>query len=487
MIISFVPSESQSENVTRVYVPVVSNSAYGAVYSRSQGQVVTGPPVGGPLAREWDELDENGRTQLHRAAMRKDAEQVSALLFAGSQVSVRDGAGHDALYYGVHGKSPEVVRLLLQYGADVNAKDPEGRSPLHLAVSSISSKEDGSLVDLLLNKGADNSSQDAQGNTPLHLLLSQESHEGSHWTRNKPLERLMKSNPNVNAVNHAGLTPLHMLLERPATSTSLVRLADILKAGARPTIPFPDQRLPVEAYLKRWNGELTSRYPDGNFGCFSHVRRVLAQFFIAGADPHAKMASGMPFVLYYFGSPLFRSDFPQVGDENFAVFLCRVADPHVVGPDGNNLLHEIIKQGNKATRWRMSPTSIFESLLNKGADPNVRNHAGQTPLQLLHRLENLDISQITAYSSTLIAHGADPLLLVIGLAKRLGTECTDNVRTLWRGWEEAWTAVSWSDARRGMVGWELDCLTAESAQRVRRVLYVKLANKTSGRPEEPDG
>jgi ankyrin repeat protein len=440
--------------------------------------------------------------------MRKDAEQVSALLFAGSQVSVRDRTGHDALYYGVHGNSPEVVRLLLQYGADVNAKDPEGRSPLHLAVSSISSKEDGYLVDLLLNKGADNSSQDAQGNTPLHLLLSQESHEGSRWTTNKPLQRLMKSNPNVNAVNHAGLTPLHMLLERPATDTSLGRLADILKAGASPTIPFPDQRLPVEAYLKRWNdalaGHSSLRY---SYTSRQDVLRVLAQFFNAGADPNANMSSRIPFVLHYFGSALFRSFAPAVREEQFAAFLCRIADPHVVGPDGNSLLHEIIKQDNKPARGRPSPGSIFESLLKKGADPNLRNHAGQTPFKLLHQLKSLNISQITEYGSTLMTHGADPLLLdasglcdffdaasnkkvsmswlgtlvrtqaLIGLAKRLGTECTDNVRTLWRGWEEAWSAVSWSDARRGMVGWELDCLTAESAQRVRRVLYVKLANK----------
>ncbi|GLG94494.1 Ankyrin repeat and KH domain-containing protein mask [Gryllus bimaculatus] len=75
-----------------------------------------------------------GRNALHLAAAGGHADVVAALLLAGCDVNVTDGAGCTALQHAAADGHLEVVRQLIQHGADVNHQDSvHGNTALHEA------------------------------------------------------------------------------------------------------------------------------------------------------------------------------------------------------------------------------------------------------------------------------------------------------------------------------------------------------------------
>ncbi|MFO0599997.1 MAG: ankyrin repeat domain-containing protein [Myxococcaceae bacterium] len=102
----------------------------------------------------------------------------------------------------------EAVRALLEAGAAVDARDADGRTALHSAVM----VNELAIVELLLRAGADPSAADAVGDVPLHFAAQ-------HPARLPVLRLLLARAPQVvNAVGGAGLTPLHVAVDRKFTA-----------------------------------------------------------------------------------------------------------------------------------------------------------------------------------------------------------------------------------------------------------------------------
>ncbi|EWZ86563.1 hypothetical protein FOWG_10125 [Fusarium oxysporum f. sp. lycopersici MN25] len=82
-----------------------------------------------------------------------------------NQRDVKDGksALHWAFYYKQH----SAIRLLIEHGANVNEKDPEGWTPLIQAIC----EKNEDLVWLLIKKGAQVDQKDAKGWLPLHYAI----------------------------------------------------------------------------------------------------------------------------------------------------------------------------------------------------------------------------------------------------------------------------------------------------------------------------
>ena len=78
---------------------------------------------------------EDGKTELHRAVINRNVEEVKSLLSDGAAVNVKDNFGNDPLHYAATEGILEPVTMLLQFGAHVNSRGRLGRSPLHLAVA----------------------------------------------------------------------------------------------------------------------------------------------------------------------------------------------------------------------------------------------------------------------------------------------------------------------------------------------------------------
>lgn len=198
-----------------------------------------------------NEQDNDGKTQLHRAAISKDMEQVERLLFAGIAVDIKDRVGNEPLHYGVIADEPEIVKLLLRFGANVNAKGQLGCSPLHLAVS----HKD--IVNALLQEGANVSRQDDKGDTPLHLALSIP--PGCPTYNCAVIDALLQSRADVNLANEAGITPFLKLLDQPYDFQNMMShgrtihnyMISFLESGASVTKSSPDNETPLQIFLSR--------------------------------------------------------------------------------------------------------------------------------------------------------------------------------------------------------------------------------------------
>jgi ankyrin repeat protein len=73
--------------------------------------------------------------------------------------------GRTCLHFAVVKKNADFLRWLVEVGADVNATDDEGNTPLHLAVYS---RQDSPLIWLLV-LGTNANARNHQGMTPLHV------------------------------------------------------------------------------------------------------------------------------------------------------------------------------------------------------------------------------------------------------------------------------------------------------------------------------
>ncbi|KAM4710460.1 ankycorbin isoform 2-T2 [Discoglossus pictus] len=112
-------------------------------------------------------LDSEGKTALHLAAMKGNAECLRVMLTHGVDVSAQDTAGHSALHVAVKNNHIECVKRLLQAKCPVDCVDNAGKTCLHYAAAN------GSIpaVQLLTEQKCPLNIKDSDGNTPLLLSV----------------------------------------------------------------------------------------------------------------------------------------------------------------------------------------------------------------------------------------------------------------------------------------------------------------------------
>uniref|UniRef100_A0A668ASN0 Uncharacterized protein n=1 Tax=Myripristis murdjan TaxID=586833 RepID=A0A668ASN0_9TELE len=134
-----------------------------------------------------------------------------------------DGEDHQtALHLCVRYAIPPAIQMLANYGAEINVMDRKGMTPLHMASGML----DTDTTACLIRHGANvNMVSLHSGNTPLHLAAL------AATTRNRKtlendfscLSELLEHGANPDAVNNAGMTPLH-----EACSSGNEALVDLL-------------------------------------------------------------------------------------------------------------------------------------------------------------------------------------------------------------------------------------------------------------------
>lgn len=159
----------------------------------------------------------------------------------------------------------EIVRLLLRRKADPNFVNKDNRAPLHGAVS----RGHRDVAIILLDAGADPDPLDGERWTPLHRATTQGMvkvvdtllKHGADVNRRTPakdtalhmavaypemVRKLLKCNPELDAVNYSGLTPLHRaVMERCVETVKLL----VKKDSDLISIPDEDGYTPLHTSI----------------------------------------------------------------------------------------------------------------------------------------------------------------------------------------------------------------------------------------------
>ena len=254
--------------------------------------------------------------------------------------------------------------------------------PLHRAVSN------GSLgsVKRCLAEGYNPNSYEWFGWTPLQLAL------GGDW---KIIDALLVAGADPNGLCRSG----DPLICNAASSRKVAAVELLLGAGADPNARDRNGETPL------------ARVVDENklFG-----RRIFRSLLAAGADPNAKNKNGdsaLAVAVRNFDDGTAKILLEAGADPNAGAPLCEAArlrnfvaveallgagaDPNVKNTNGDSPLHFAVRNFGR---------EIVELLLDAGADPNAKGSNGKTPLYEASRARHWSISEL------LLDAGAEPAL-----------------------------------------------------------------------------
>ena len=144
-----------------------------------------------------------GKTALHEACARCDANAIEQLVAAGADTKAvtakvdsddsEEGLTPLLILCGMSGATIDAVDSLLDWGADAKATDKRGRTVLHVAVEA-------EIVKILMDVGADPMASDEDGNMPLHEAARAGKHEIARELRGL----------GYSAQNKKGMCPIHV-------------------------------------------------------------------------------------------------------------------------------------------------------------------------------------------------------------------------------------------------------------------------------------
>lgn len=354
----------------------------------------------------------NGETPLTMAAFGGHKAMVELLLSHGADVNAKGGSGETALHQTAKHGFQAVTEVLLTNHASVNALNNDGASPLFLAASSGQLK----IVQMLLAAGANPNLKDVRGLTPLNYAIAAGSPE--------VVKALLAARTEVNTEDSFGRTPLShaaekndptlvkLLLDAKADPNggtfdapifSAIKLGDtntlelLLRAGANPNLAGAFN-LPVSrstADFSNHAGHLTPLWMAIYLDQFPAVKTLLKY----KADPNDSETDGRPLLFSVLANtnmlealldagakvdPVSAEEsqwtpLGAVANQNNApaveILLKHGADPNVRNRNGVTPLHWAAS--------RPADGKIFELLLANKADPNVRSNDGITPLDLI--------------------------------------------------------------------------------------------------------
>uniref|UniRef100_A0A2R5LDL0 Poly [ADP-ribose] polymerase n=2 Tax=Ornithodoros turicata TaxID=34597 RepID=A0A2R5LDL0_9ACAR len=292
--------------------------------------------------------------QLLEAAKAGDLEVVKKLVAANSDiVNCRDVDGRQStpLHFAAGYNRVSVVEHLLQQGADVHAKDKGGLVPLHNACSYGHYE----VADLLVRHGASVNVSDLWKFTPLHEATAKGKYD--------IVKLLLKHGADPNKKNRDGHTALDLVKEGDQDVADLLRGdAALLDAAKKGNLARVMKLLTPE--------NINCRDSQGRNSTPLHLAAGYNNFEVAelllenGADVNAQDKGGL--------IPLHNAS--SYGHLDIAALLIKY-NTVVNATDrwGFTPLHEAAQKGR---------TQLCALLLAHGADSAMKNHEGQTPLDI---------------------------------------------------------------------------------------------------------
>ncbi|ERF74980.1 hypothetical protein EPUS_08521 [Endocarpon pusillum Z07020] len=342
-------------------------------------------------------FNEDGQTALHLAAM-QDEYLTRNVLGHGFDVNVCNLDGETPLMCAVNVENLETVTLLLKSHADVNAADNKQQTCLHLAASK--NKSD-SITQLLLRRNADTELVDETGLTPLLVAA---------FNGNDVVTRqLLKHGAKHQAIEPGGFTALHYAAMQ-ANHAFMSRLLDPKGPDfeafyepsiySLPTNPSRDTIFKRRVLIVR----MLLEHGADIHACIKgftplQIAAVTAQEMIVNILlEKGASAQGVTVICGYWGlSPetvkllLERGADLKATDMRWnkpaLTWHAEVGSPatlEVLLQHGASVHHQDV-QGSSALHYASANarTESVKLLLEAGADPNVQDLEGKTPLTRL--------------------------------------------------------------------------------------------------------
>ncbi|XP_005102534.2 E3 ubiquitin-protein ligase MIB1 [Aplysia californica] len=142
-----------------------------------------------------------GHTALQAASQNGHIEVIKVLIKHDVNMEVEDKDGDRAVHHAAFGDEPAVIELLHRGGADLNARNKRRQTPLHIGVN----KGHIGVVRSLLDLGSHPSLQDSEGDTALHDAISKKRDDMIALLLEHTADITITNNNGFNALHHAAL------------------------------------------------------------------------------------------------------------------------------------------------------------------------------------------------------------------------------------------------------------------------------------------
>ena len=276
----------------------------------------------------------------------------------------------------------KAIKNLLNLGADpnINIETLESKSPI-LQYFVYKRNLNLGAVGYLLKKGAKVNQGDQDGDTALHILAQDTSPDSE--TKIAILELLLRNEGDLNKKNNAEKTPLEYALEngQKEIADAIIKYASehnikfsdevnlaIVKKANEANIEFSDE---VNlAIVKKANDDLlkvtlSSDTPDNKATAIEDLLNL-------GADPNIRLEKGNK-------NPIIQC-FVDDGNLEAIKHLLnnKKADVNKKDEVGDTALHVLAQNRTVDSKTKID---ILKLLLTNGADLNIKNNAGKTPLE----------------------------------------------------------------------------------------------------------
>lgn len=320
-------------------------------------------------------------TALQAASQNGHIEVIKILLRHNADVEIEDKDGDRSVHHAAFGDEPGIMEHLVRAGADLNARNKRRQTPLHIAVN----KGHVGVVRTLLEMGAHPSLQDSEGDTPLHDAISKKRDDMLTLLLDHSADITLTNNNGFNALHHASLrgnpSAMRILLSklpRPwivdekkddgytalhlAALNNHVEVAELLVHQGRVNMDLQNVNLqtPLHLAVERQH---------------AHIVRLLVRegcnLNIPDKDGDSPLHESLR---HHTLSQLRQLQDMQEGGKVGVQAPSAESPPHW----GNELLMGLGTQGAD----KKSSASIACFLVSYGADLNIKNKKGQTPLDL---------------------------------------------------------------------------------------------------------
>ena len=292
-------------------------------------------------------------TALHQCRDSDDVETaVELVLHHGMNVNIPATGNRTPLLWSSLRSSSMLIQTLLDLGADVSDKREDTCTPLELAVD----WNNYMVVRLLIEYGTDANVTTRHGGTALHRAVRFGGHDVT--------ELLIKSGCNVNTQDNNGKTPLHLATENKSTNGIKLLLENGADVNVRSMQNTEERVFLVRGKDKgkaAWHYVLVDKALLGSFRKYSKGGNIdVAKFGTVlasgwGQDPPDSKREEMRVTAA-------AQVFPEMKDKTALHFACEKGDEQVI-----------------------------ELLVRHGADVNVCDADGFTPLQLAAIQGNMSV------------------------------------------------------------------------------------------------